>query len=104
MKAVDHFPPQVNTMLARTLHQRCASALQLTRPAIARSVFSTSAGVCESEVSIDTSGMSRPEPHSHDKLPGKEEETDMAKHIKIIIRVSFSWVTVRLSCLFGRSS
>ncbi|KAL0042685.1 hypothetical protein WJX79_007704 [Trebouxia sp. C0005] len=61
-------------------------AAGLLKPVAARGLFSRTECSAEHDISIDTSALSRPQTHNHGKLPGKEQETEMAKHIKGIIR------------------
>lgn len=73
-------------MLSRLVPQRYNVAAGFLKPFSARGLFSRTECMAEHDISIDTSDLSRPEAHNHGKLPGKEPETDMAKHIKSIIR------------------
>lgn len=75
------------TMLSRLMPQRYNIAAGLLKPFSARGLFSRTECSAEHDISIDTSALSRPEAHNQGKLPGKEPETEMAKHIKSIIRV-----------------
>ncbi len=74
-------------MLSRLVPQRYNVAAGLLKPLSARGLFSRTECSVEHDISIDTSALSRPAAHDHGKLPGKEPETEMAKHIKSIIRV-----------------
>ena len=38
-------------------------------------------------ITVDRAGLFYVRPHSHEPLPDKEPETDMAKHIKALIQV-----------------
>ncbi|DBA72425.1 TPA: hypothetical protein ACH3X2_010456 [Trebouxia sp. C0005] len=73
-------------MLSRLMPQRYNIAAGLLKPVAARGLFSRTECSAEHDISIDTSALSRPQTHNHGKLPGKEQETEMAKHIKGIIR------------------
>ncbi len=79
-------------MLSRLMPQRYNIAAGLLKPVATRGLFSRTECSAEHDISIDTSALSRPEAHNHGKLPGKEPETEMAKHIKSIIRVRHTYV------------
>lgn len=70
-------------LLRRCYHNAPETRTRLSARLICNSTFNLS----EHNVSIDTSGLQRPQPHSHGDVVGKEPETAMAKHIKGIIRV-----------------
>ena len=73
--------------MLRLLGRPSNIALETCGRLSARLVCTSALSMCEHKVSIDTSGLQRPQPHSHGDVLGKEPETEMAKHIKSIIRV-----------------
>ncbi len=85
-------------MLSRLVPQRYNIAAGFLKPFAARGLFSRTDCLAEHDISIDTSALSRTEAHNHGKLPGKEPETEMAKHIKSLIRVRHTY----LICLVTR--
>lgn len=85
-------------MLSRLVPQRYNIAAGFLKPFATRGLFCRTECSGEHNISIDTSALSRPEAHDHGKLPGKEPETEMAKHIKSIIRVRHTYLT----CLITR--
>ena len=89
-------------MLSRLVPQRYNVAAGLLKPFSARGLFSRTECSAEHDISIDTSALSRPAARDRGKLPGKESETEMATHIKSIIRVRHTClvsVVIRPRCL-----
>lgn len=79
-------------MLLSSLGQLRHAALGRTlrhAPGVFSRLLSSEPG--EQVISIDRSGLGQPEAHSHGEgaaAPHKEPETEMARHIKSLIRVS----------------
>ena len=72
---------------SRLLARRCSKAAGGLSRLFGMPISTRACLLSEHNVSIDTAGLNRPQSHSHGDAPGKEPETEMAKHIKSIIRV-----------------
>ncbi|KAL3144498.1 hypothetical protein ABBQ32_004236 [Trebouxia sp. C0010 RCD-2024] len=72
--------------MLRLLCRRSNTALETCNRLSTRLICNSAFSLSEHKISIDTSGLQRPQPHSHGDVLGKEPETEMAKHIKSIIR------------------